>query len=53
MAFKDYQSVEELLFQRGVEQDRQLIERDFSEYDRGLIVSDEELIAKYGKYGWY
>lgn len=32
--------------------DRNLIEQSFKDYEDGLILTDEELYIRFGKYGW-
>lgn len=32
--------------------DRELIEKGFEDFEKGLIVSDQEMVNRFGEYGW-
>lgn len=36
----------------NIKHDRELIEKSFEDFDKGTWISDKELQAKFGKYGW-
>ena len=36
----------------ALEHDRELIEESFTDFKKGLLVSEEALKMKFGKYGW-
>lgn len=36
----------------ALEHDRELIEESFADFKKGLLVSEESLKMKFGKYGW-
>ena len=36
----------------ALEHDRELIEESFADFKKGLVVSEESLKMKFGKYGW-
>lgn len=36
----------------ALEHDRELIEESFADFNKGLLVSEELLKMKFGKYGW-
>ncbi len=38
--------------QSATEHDRKLIENSFDEFKHGQTVTEEEMLAKFGKYGW-
>lgn len=36
----------------NIKHDRELIEKSFKDFDKGNWISDKEMQAKFGKYGW-
>lgn len=40
------------LHDAAVKHDRELVEKSFEDFENGLIVSNEEMVKQFGKYGW-
>lgn len=40
------------LHEAAINHDRELIEKDFASFEKGLTVSDQEMTDRFGKYGW-
>jgi len=45
-------NVQHQLHEDGMKHDRELIEKSFSDFEKGLTISDREMVDRFGKYGW-
>lgn len=49
---EDKDTINLRLHEAAIKHDRDMIEQDFSDFEKGLTVSDEEMVSRFGKYGW-